>query len=179
MNFNDDVKLGLKLFTGEIKPSPKYVGNINYRLSTIGNYYKAFLFPDFQSIIVSIERFLDGIKELFHVRFITYANHDPEHTKNVAKSLSQGLLDIHGENLFFRLNMIERYLLISSALLHDIGMALTDSAIKELDLERWSDIIKIDKDEIIRELEGSGSHIKKREKVSLQFKPQLTSQLCL
>jgi len=143
----------------------KYVGNINYRLSTIGNYYKAFLFSDFQSIIASIEKFLDEIKELFHVRFITYANHDPEHTKNVAKSLSQGLLDIHGENLFFRLNMIERYLLISSALLHDIGMALTDSVIKELDLERWNDIIKIDKDEIVRELEGGSSHIKKREKV--------------
>jgi len=30
-NFDDDVKLGLKLFTGEIKPTPKYVGNIKLR----------------------------------------------------------------------------------------------------------------------------------------------------
>ncbi len=30
-NFDDDVKLGLKLFTGEIKPASKYVGNVKLR----------------------------------------------------------------------------------------------------------------------------------------------------
>ena len=130
----------------------KYVGNTDQQLGGGGD-YKSLLPRELASIISSVEDFLRRVEATFHTRFINYARHDTHHLFSVARRLHGGLLRLEGENLFFRLNAVERFLLLGSSLLHDIGMALPDEVIAELDLSPWRDTVEVGGARLIREME--------------------------
>jgi len=143
----------------------KYIGNVNFKLSKASLDYKLLLTPELYSIISSIEEFIEKAKDLFHTRFITYANHDSQHAVTVANIIVKDLLNLYEENLFFRLNIMERFLLLSAALLHDIGMGLPVTIIKKLNFEKWRDLFKVREVKDLKNINQNENRIMIREKI--------------